>query len=190
MTREHPFWTRLVMIALAIVASGCADRTDAEVSGRAGRDVHDPSAQIVQDQFLIEYTLKNTSTGEIVFDRVEEVWSPVGVSQGLTQTVLPKTGRWRLPQGEARTFVSGTNGYTLQLSAAAKGRPIEFSVYFYQGEMVVLGPLVARLPKLRTLPRVDQHILSLKNTDTPLPPELADLPSQNMQRVSFSKKGD
>lgn len=188
MAASHQLRTVSAVLALALSVNGCDGRAGVDVTGRAGKDVHDPSAQIVQDQFLIEYTLKNTSSGDLVFDRMEELWSPVGERRGLRQTVLPRGGPWRLSQGEAKTFVSGTNGYTLQLTAAAKGRPVEFSVTLYNGEKAVLSPFVARLPELQTLPRVDQHILSLRNSDKELPEELGHLPTQDMKRISFSKR--
>jgi hypothetical protein len=187
--KSHSVRRRLALVTLLLsLSAACGVRPSVEATGRAGRDIHDPSAQVVQDQFLIEYTLKNTASDEFVFDRVEERWSPTGEHGGLTQTVLPKGGPWRIAGGHAKTFVSGTNGYTLQLDAAARGRPIAFSFTLYNGTAAVLGPLTAVLPELRTLPRVDQHILSLKHTDNPLPRKLADLPSQAMQPIQFTRK--
>jgi hypothetical protein len=84
------------------------------------------------------------------------------------------------------TFVSGTNGYTLQLEAASKGNPLEFSFALYRGDALVRGPFAAQLPALKMLPRVDQDVLSLRNSGD-LPAGVT-LPVQEMHPVVFSNR--
>ncbi len=68
-------------IAVAIIAVfvfiGCGrnpyDRL-IEINGAAGRAVHDKSAKVVKDQYVLEYAIKNVSNKELTFDRIEEIW--------------------------------------------------------------------------------------------------------------------
>jgi hypothetical protein len=180
-----PFLLSFAVSILVLLPSGCK-RSTIEIAGQAGRDIHDPSALIIQEQYLVEYTIKNTSSKELTINRVEEVWAPNDQKEGLTETVVPEAGTWQLSAGQAKAFVSGTDGYTLQLAAA--GRPIEFSVSVYFGDDGEAGPFTAVLPELRTLPEVDHNILLLKDGDLALPGGLRNLPVQPMQPITFARR--
>lgn len=174
--------------ALALI--GCSKNNSAqiEIRGAAGQAIHDPTAMIVQDQYILQFTIKNVSNGELTFDRMEQTWSFAGQGAGLTQTVLPQAGSWRLAPGQERTFVSNTDGYTLQLHEAAKGKPVTLSVTLFRGESVLLGPYTANLPRLKDLPRTDYNLVVLKSSEPSPDIDLSQLPAPKLIPVTFTAR--
>lgn len=154
-----------------------------EIRGAAGRDVHDPFAMIVQDQYVLQYAIKNVSSKELTFDRIEEIWSFTGQGAGLTQTVLPQDSPWRLEPGKERIFISNTDGYTLQLHEAAKGKPITLSITLFRGRNALFGPRIAVLPSLKDLPRTDFNLLVLRSSGVSSDIDLSKLPVPELRQV-------
>jgi len=120
---------------------------------------------------------------------MQERWSIDEHSEGLDQTVFPRgAAEWTLKPGQATHFVSGTDGYTLQLEHAGHGCPLAFSVTLYKGDGVAFGPFTTTLPTLQELPHRDQNVLSLRTGYEPFPKESYNLPEQKLQSVTFSSK--
>lgn len=174
---------------LFLALNGCSNNPEVEVRGGAGRDIYYVlGAMIPQEQYVLEFTIKNVSGRELVFNRIEEIWSFTGKEAGLSQMVLPEEGQWRLRSREERTFISETDGYTLELHDAAKGRPITFSFTLFRDDRRLLGPYTTTLPKLEELPQTDSHLLMLRNAGASPEIDLSKLPVPRLQTVTFSVK--
>jgi len=171
----------------ALLLIGCSENgtQQIEIHGSAACAIHDPTAMIIQDQYVLQFTIRNISNAELTFDRMEETWSFAGRGAGLTQTVLPQAGFWRLAQGQERTFVSNTDGYTLQLHDAANGKPITLSVTLFQGPSALLGPYTATLPRLEDLPRTDYSLVVLRSSEPSPEIDLSKLPIPKLVPVTF-----
>lgn len=129
-----------------------------EVTGYVGKDIHDPQAQIIQEQYLLQYEIKNNTYRNLTFDKIVEIWSSSESDKSFTQDVLAKTP-YNLNSGEKQIFISNTNGYTLQLLNDAKGTPLMFHfIVFNKGNMIYRSKKIV-LPSLSQTPKCDQGLM-------------------------------
>ena len=162
---------------VSILTGGCGNKAGGSisVSGEASRETYvsmmggglgDVGVPLA---YHVAVTLKNSGTTNVTFDEIQGAFVPFqgqpliqrtfayDRSKGESVGAYEKGGNSLnvLEPGKSLDFDYTTDGYTMELLAAAGEQPLQFHLVLFRGGSPVAGPFVADLPNLADLPQYE-----------------------------------